>query len=143
MIVFNQEGLSAVPEIVGQLASANFQESGLLQDHLELNVNVEAYHKDFTEIFTVRNDGDLVGYAVFLVVEHPHFKGTTFAMNDVVYIKPEYRLVSTEFFKFIEENLAVDVINFSMNYTQPHMKLMQSLGFEPTEIVYHKVVRNG
>jgi hypothetical protein len=145
MITFTVEDFDTIPEIVANLAEDNYEESGLLQGKLELNVNEAAYGHNYTQVFAMREDGVLVGYAVFLVIDHPHFKGTTFAMNDVVYIKPEHRKESRLFFEYIDKHLSpmVNVINYSMNYANPHIEFMKSLGYEPTEVVYHKVVEHG
>ena len=143
MIEYGEEPVSSIYEIVDELAQVNFEESGLLQGKFLLNVNVDVYQQEFTRVFTLRDNDELVGYAVFLVGPHPHFADKVFAMNDVVYIKPDYRKGSRSFFEYIELSLDVDVINYSMNYMAPHLEFMGSMGYEPTEIMYHKVIRNG
>jgi hypothetical protein len=142
MITFNVEDGNTVPEIVEHLAEDNYQESGLLQEVLKLDVNIELYISNpAVKVFTVREDEALIGYAVFFVSTHPHFTTTKFAFNDVIYVKPEHRGQSKKFLQFCEEGLDVDVINFSMNYDQPHKGFMQSLGYKPTEVMYHKVIK--
>jgi len=143
MIFVTEENGQTVPEIVQALAEANYDESGVLQDVLKLKVKESLYvNSPDVRVFTMRDeDAALVGYAVYFVTEHPHFDGTLFAFNDVIYIKPEYRTVyAANFFSFCEEHLDVKVIYQGMNYTKPHAKLMESLGYVPTEIMYHKVV---
>ena len=141
---FYEEDTSTVREIVEHLALDNYEESGLLQDTLDLDVNIDLYVSNpNVKVFTARDKEALVGYAVFFVSSHPHFQRVKFAFNDVIYIKPDYRHSSKEFLQFCEYHLDVDVINFSMNYEQPHMGFMQSLGYKPTEIMYHKVIKHG
>lgn len=41
--------------------------------------------------FGLFSDGELVGYAVFQVYGHLHFKSTRYASNSGIYIKPECR----------------------------------------------------
>lgn len=141
MIVFGIESILTIPEIVDNLAEVNHEESGHI---LPLNVDIAAYPESITKVFTLRDDNVLVGYSIFLVVPHPHHKGKVFAINDVVYVKPEYRAESKKFFDSVEQNLSADVIQYAMNYNKPHDNLMKSMGYFPLEIVYHKVVtQNG
>ena len=45
------------------------------------------------QIFTARdeNSGALLGYAVFVVRKHPHYKTHTWANNDVIWVHPSHR----------------------------------------------------
>jgi hypothetical protein len=143
-ISFSEEGILAVHQIVKSLASLNHDESGTAP--IELAVNIPAYDNAAARVYTMRDMDELVGYAVFFVIEHPHYQGTMFAMNDVVYIYPSYRAkYAKDFIDYVSVMLEqeVKVITFSMNYEKPHMNLMKSLGYSPVEVVYHKVVQNG
>lgn len=42
-------------------------------------------------IYTVRDGGDLVGYAVYTLGQAPHYKGSLQAIQDVIFLAPEYR----------------------------------------------------
>jgi len=92
---------------------------------------------------SVRDAGELVGYYVSIVMPHPHHKGSLFAVNDILYIDPEYRSseVAAEMIIFAEEDLKemdVTVMAFSMKVSHPFKSLAEMLGFEETDIVYSK-----
>jgi hypothetical protein len=60
-------------------------------------------------IFTARDEKDLVGYAVFMLVNHQYYTGMLVAQSDIIYMKPEYRgLVACEFIKEVDRLLEVD-----------------------------------
>jgi len=42
-------------------------------------------------VFTIRHEGELIGYSAFIVMGNPHYKGTIFGVNDVLFIKKEHR----------------------------------------------------
>lgn len=92
---------------------------------------------------SVRDDGNLIGYYVSMLTPHPHHKGSLFAVNDILYIAPEYRSsgVAAGMISFAEEDLrgiGVTVMSFSMKTAHPFKSLADYLGFEETDIVYSK-----
>lgn len=62
---------------------------------LELDPDWETYieFQDDGELFlyTVRNDGELVGYAIYMLVPVLHHKGKVLAMPDSIYLLHEHR----------------------------------------------------
>lgn len=42
-------------------------------------------------VFTARREGVLVGYAIYFVGPHPHYKSTVFAVQDILFVRPELR----------------------------------------------------
>jgi hypothetical protein len=92
-------------------------------------------------IFTMRKNGELVGYAAFWRGGHPHHKGKVFAVCDLVYVTEEHRgYEALEFFRWIEENIETDVISYSLKTKHDHPELMDYLGMTCTEKVYSKVL---
>ena len=41
--------------------------------------------------YVVRKEGELVGYANFFILAHPHYRDIKQALCDVLYLKPKYR----------------------------------------------------
>ena len=60
-----------------------------------LNVDWETFRKldDLEKLVTIvaRHDGEVVGYAVFIMQQHLHAKDTLCAQNDALFLKKEYR----------------------------------------------------
>jgi len=142
MMIFAQEPYTSIPYVVEKLAHEHFEEAGIWQKTFKLNVNMKTYMNDKVRLFTMATEQDeIVAYAVFFVLDHHHMSGVEFAMNDALYMKEEYRKeYSADFLKFIESQLDVDVIQYSMNYTNAHGNFMRFHGYVPNEIVYHKVL---
>jgi GNAT superfamily N-acetyltransferase len=40
---------------------------------------------------TMRDEGVLAGYAVFIVRPHAHYKGHRWALNDIIWVHPQFR----------------------------------------------------
>lgn len=59
-------------------------------------------------LFTVRNDNDeLVGYSTYMITPMLHYKGYTIAMQDTIYLLPDFRggSVGGELLLFAEKKL--------------------------------------
>jgi hypothetical protein len=138
MVEYHEETIATIPEIIEQLADVNQEESGF---DLPLNVSIDMYIEPYTKVFTMRDGSQLVGYAVFFLMPHQHYSNHIFAMNDVIYVMPGYRLYSKNFFTYVESKLDVDVVQYTMNYDKPHTGMMEALGYTPSEIVFHKVMK--
>jgi GNAT superfamily N-acetyltransferase len=120
------------------------------QDYIPLIPDLETYrlawHSQSLAMYTIRNeDEQLVGYNTFWLYDHPHHKGTVFAVNDMLYILPAYRHTgySQGFLYWCENALkerGVKVITYAMKKDHRFEDLMGSLGYEHTECVYSRYV---
>lgn len=95
--------------------------------------------------FGLFNDGELVGYAVYEVSGHLHFKSTTYAFNSGIYIKPECRkgnagaklLVESE--KLLK-SLGVKKIVYIVPDASALNRVLAAAKYEPSERYYTKMV---
>ena len=60
-----------------------------LDPDYELYLRIE--REGLTRSFSVRDNGKIVGYAVFIVRHHPHYKTVLTANADVIFIEKEFR----------------------------------------------------
>jgi GNAT superfamily N-acetyltransferase len=95
----------------------------------------------------MREEGRLVGYAVYVVHDAMHYAGARYADNDVFFIKPSARkgLVAARFFGYIEEQLKKEKVDLIINkikekYSEAMGAFFSRLGYEKAEIVYTKLV---
>lgn len=93
-------------------------------------------------VYTIRDITALVGYAVYFVGEHPHF-GTLQAVQDGMYIKPEFRghYLSVSFLKWVNKQLQDEGVLHvfqSVPKDNDFGVIMARLGFRAHETVYHK-----
>ncbi len=142
---FNTESLKDIKEEMAPFLDNNHQESGTYPD-MALRVQWENYFAleelDICKTFTMRDDGKLVGYSIFIVSSHSHYQENIFALNDVVYIDPESRGSDTiDFFNYCETELLVagaQVISYNMPTSDSMKRLMTAIGHEHVESTYMK-----
>ena len=60
-----------------------------LDPDYELYLRIE--REGLTRSFSVRDNGKIVGYAVFIVRHHPHYRTVVTANADVIFIEKEFR----------------------------------------------------
>ena len=93
---------------------------------------------------TARDGDKLVGYILMLIHKHFHHK-EKFAINDIFYIKPEYRkgFTGINLFKFTESIMKKEGVRIMMLSCKTHLDkgtIFKRLGFKPTEISYSKLI---
>lgn len=93
-------------------------------------------------VFTARDNGALVGYAVFFLQLHPHHTSALYAMEDMLYVLPARRgFTGARLIRFVERELAADgvqVITQAVPVTNDWSKLLERMGYTPIEQIYAK-----
>jgi hypothetical protein len=135
------------------------ESAGILQEHYEeLTRNkeiaellpdwenyerLEQSNRLFT--LTVWQDGEMVGYSVFIVGTHLHYKKMGCAFNDVLFLRPSHRQGFTGV-KLIRESekallkLGVKKIFWRIKYGTTLEKILPRLGYENEEFTVAKVL---
>jgi hypothetical protein len=145
-MAFLRERLAHIEGDLDELIYDHYGEAGRFAKQIGLDVDWKKLYliekTGSLYAFTIRDLGALIGYAIMIVDEHHHNKGTKVATCDAIYIIPERRgEMTADFFEFIEEFLkehGVKVLSF--NLKKESNKLMPSLGFELNEYVYSKYI---
>ena len=93
----------------------------------------------------VMDDQEVVGYIVFIVQPHLHYKSCLTAFEDIYYLKPEYRKGRTgiRMFKFAEEVLKSVKVNRIIMHTKIHMdnsRLFEYLGYKNSDKLFTKIM---
>jgi len=94
---------------------------------------------------TVRVDNQLVGYALFIVQPHLHYKSCTTAFEDIYFLKKEYRLGRTgiRLFQFAEDVLKQEGVHRVIMHTKIHLdnsRLFEYLGYKMTDKLFTKIL---
>lgn len=81
---------------IKEMTLDHFDELSLVKGKLTLDIDLEFYEKmdsvGCLECFAVKDGEEWVGYALFFVMPtHYRYKTKSMAMNDILYLKPEYR----------------------------------------------------
>lgn len=92
---YNTETVDEVRADIAPLLALHYDELCMHKDDMELAPDWDRYYAleqaNRLLAFTVRDDGALIGYAVFFVDVHIHYAGTLTAMNDVTFVHKDYR----------------------------------------------------
>jgi GNAT superfamily N-acetyltransferase len=135
-------GREAEPLIEGHHAEV----SGLLAKHIPARIPFEHYQalEDLGKlrVFTLREDGVLKGYNVFMFTEH-HQHGTLAAFHDTLFVHPSIRRGTTglRFLRWCDERLREHGAKFITQHVSEGKDigpLFLRLGYKPAETIYIK-----
>lgn len=149
MIKFARERLQDVSSEIAPLLDKHWEEIAVNKDKIKLCPDWGRY-RELDEsgniaIYTVRDDGKLVGYFVLFVMRNIHYSEHLFAVNDIIFIDPDYRrgMTAIKFLKWCEKDLAnsgVSVVVVNSKEHQPFGKVLERIGYNFTERVYTKAL---
>lgn len=135
-------------EELKQVIPVHYDELCVAKD-FPLDPNWEAYGRVYAagmlKCITARTEDELVGYALFIVQPHIHYKTCKTAFEDVYFLKKEHRLGRTgiRLFQFAEEALRADGVNRVIMHTKIHVdnsRLFEYLGYKYTDKLYTKIL---
>ena len=113
--------------------------------------NYEAYRNlanaGMLRTITCRADGELIGYIIFIVTPHLHYKSCITASEDVYFIKKEYRKgrIGIKLFQYAEKVLKDRGINRIVLHTKVHLdnsRLFEYLDYKQTDKIYTKIFKD-
>lgn len=146
--VFARETYAQAVDEVKVLLPTHWAEMAQRQSDIPLSPNWDFYEKafsvDLARIYTVRVDGELVGYCIFFVTpRHTHYEHR-WAKDDTIWLKAEHRNLglATKLFDLFEADLAKDgpiVIQIETRHGHPELEyLVQARGYDPTGRIFGK-----
>lgn len=131
------------------LLNEHYEEITLHKDVMKLNPDWIKYavleERGELHCFSVRHEGTLVGYAVFFLTPHIHYKDSLVATNDIIYFLPQYRrgLTPVKFIKYCEAEMkkkgAVKLV-FHVKLAHDWSPILSRLGYDPEEVMHGKVL---
>lgn len=95
-------------------------------------------------VVTARSRGKLVGYMLWLLYTHPHYKTVKCAQDDVHYLLPEYRkglagyLLLKNAISLVQAIGDVKYCYVREKIGHEHPAIMKRLGFSPMDITYSR-----
>lgn len=123
----------------------NKEIGGVIAD-VKIRVPVEMYENldsnDMLRIYTLRQDGMLKGYNIFVVIVHPEYAKLT-AQHDVMFLHPDVRkgFNAVKFLKWCDNEMKKDGILFvTQNVTaaKDFSPLLKRIGYQYSETIYIK-----
>lgn len=155
-MIYALENFNDMIEELKPFLTAHYEEVAMYQDKIELDPDYDLYtamqDAGVLKVFTMRfgggptEKGALIGYNIFFVKEHPHYKQDIFAVNDIVYVDPLHRHGgdTPAFFEWCERQLKeefdVHVITYHMKTMKTFHALMESIEMDHAEHMYMKYI---
>lgn len=149
MITYQVEKLIDIIDELKPLLENHWEEVAWYKDKVKLNPDYDKYlEMDSTSVLhivTARDEDVLVGYDINFLLPHGHYSDHLYAINDIIFLKPEYRHfgVAQEMVEYAEQelkNLGVSVITFHMKVAHPFHSLMEATGYQTQEYTYSKYI---
>lgn len=146
---YQEEAAVDVIEEIIPLIEKHWEEIAINKDKISLSPDFERYidmnELGILRIFTVRDEGALVGYFLVVCTPHMHYKEHVFAMNDILYVAEHLRgtTVAYRLLRHVENVLAeegISVLMINMKCHAPFDRLLEGLGYTNTERVYTKFI---
>ena len=131
---------------------------GLLPEHYDelcvtkefpLEPDYDAYKRlvdaGMLRCITVRCEGELIGYVIFIIQPHLHYRSCMTAIEDIYFLKKDYRIgrVGIRLFKYAEEVLRGIGVKRIIMHTKVHLdnsSLFEYLGYKLTDKLYTKIL---
>jgi GNAT superfamily N-acetyltransferase len=108
---------------------------------LTINPDESLYQKANMLLVTARLEGRLVGYFLWFMIRHPHYKHVSVAEEDLHFLLPEHRRGMTGYLLMKAACQAAfdrgaQLLVSREKIGHEHPGIMKRLGFVPTDIVY-------
>lgn len=144
MITYTTTTVQECFEEIQKLFENHYEELSVTKQY-KLNPDYEVYLQNSGRIRVIlcKDDDAIIGYIVFFVAPHLHYKDCLMAIEDIYYLKPEYRkgTVGIKMFKYAEKHLKSLGINLVKYSTKTHLdntKLFEYLDCKFIEKVFIK-----
>lgn len=145
--VLGRETIDQVWDEIQPLLKMHFAEIAHFPD-IPLAPNTLMYRvledKGALRIFTARNSGKLIGYAIFLVNHSMHYSGSLQAHQDILFVDPAYR-GSTVGYRLIRHcdaalsSEGVQIVFHHVKRAHPRLaRLVCKLGYDLMDLTYVK-----
>ena len=147
-ITYNDEDCTIFFRELAPLLPVHYEELCVTKDY-PLSPDYAAYDRMYQagciRSITCRADGELIGYIIFLIQPHLHYKTCITAFEDLYYVKKEYRKGRTgiKLFQYAEKVLKCAGVNRIVMHTKVHMdnsRLFEYLGYKHTDKLFTKLL---
>jgi GNAT superfamily N-acetyltransferase len=153
MITYQQESLFDIVNEVDDLLRLHYEELCLNRDKIKLDPMWDRYaeleRSGNLVLFTVRDDKKLIGYSAFLVTKHLHYGMLTLAINDVLFLHPDYRSgrIGIKLIRMCEsyfEDIKTPDVEIKMvwhaKFDTSLEKLLRSMNYTAEEISFGRIL---
>lgn len=148
-VVFQKEKIELIHKEMSDLLIEHYDELTKYKEKILLNPMWDRYidleRNGKCVFFTVREGSLLVGYAGFFLDNHIHYADTRVAVNDVLFLKKEYRqgITGIKFIKYSEQGmreLGADKISWHVKFSNDFRPILHRMGYSDEEIIVTKML---
>jgi GNAT superfamily N-acetyltransferase len=148
MTTYQSEDPSTFIEELRKIIPEHYDELCVTKD-FPLMPDYEAYGRlymaNMLRCITVRKGQELIGYALFIVQPHLHYKSCTTAFEDIYFLRKDYRTGRTgiRLFQFAEDVLKKEGVHRLVMHTKIHLdnsRLFEHLGYKFTDKLFTKIL---
>jgi hypothetical protein len=147
-VTFAKETYAEVISEIKRLLELHWEEIALLKNKIPLDPDYDKYQEleklGMMHFLTARNEvNELVGYNIFTIFNHIHYKSTPMAQIDIMFMEQSYRKGRNgiRFLKFFESESKKLGVKKLIGGTKEHFdigKLFEYLDWTPTDRMYSK-----
>jgi hypothetical protein len=145
MITFQTESPEPFTQEALALFKEHYNEIAERKDVIKLDPNLENYNtlyeKNALEIHTIRENEKLIGYSLWFLTKHIHYKNSLTANSDVLYISPDHRkgMTGVKFIKWSIEQIKKRKPQRLMFHVKPFLDyspILERFGANEFETIY-------
>lgn len=143
MINYQLERFEHVYNEMIPLLEKHWEEIAHYKD-IHLNVDVDRYQaiqdQDMLRIYTARDEqGNLLGYAVYILSHNLHYKQMYQANQDVLFMNPQHRGLGGKLILYCDEQLSLEGVQVVYHHVKKYFNfgpMLEKLGYEHIEYIY-------
>ena len=149
MIRIYEVKTSEVAPTLQALYKLHWEEVANYKDKVFLEVDFELINSldDKGRLISIvaEEDGDIIGYAMFIISTHLHYKSLVTAANDVLFLREDKRKSGVGL-KLINESLRIvkekgaTKVTFHIKPNHDFSPLLKRMGFLHEELIYGKLL---
>ena len=149
MITYQQETWDKFQPDFERLCVRHWEEIAHNKDLIPLSPDWNVYqglaNAGMLHATAAREEGELVGYQIYIVTPHPHYKTSLTANSDVLYLAPERRqgMTGIKLMKAAEANLkaiGVQRVLQNVKFSNDWGAILDRMGYSPFERIYSKIL---
>lgn len=143
--MFNREYMTPLlAEEIIALSDKHYSEVVTYEER-DPDISIDHYvsieHRGALRTYTARKNKAIIGYAVYVVSYHPHYRKSLRAIQDAIYIDPNHRVgnIGVSFIQWTESKLAQEGVEYvyqssAKDHDIGH--LLIRMGYKPIESIY-------
>ena len=142
--------VDSIKDQIQILIKRHYAELTLDKDVMKLAPDWDRYNElnslGKLSIVAAYDNEKIVGYSVFFLNEHIHYKNNIIANNDVLFLAPEYRLGMTgikliKYSEMILQQLGVSKVIWHVKQAKDFRKLLHRMGYQDEDIIVGRALK--